>query len=131
MIIRSRCIAVLSTAIALSSVAGASAATKTHAPVAPTHATVAKRMAASKAKPGTGAVTPVKKAGTVVAAISAFPTGGKGSGTEATCGLWSERLNEDQDTQDNASNKQDVIDATNTLNSDVSNAMDAGCAVIF
>jgi hypothetical protein len=81
-------------------------------------------------KPGAGAVRPIR-AGTTVVAITAFPAGGKSSGTEATCELWADRLQEDEDAQDRATDKQDVIDTTETLNDDVDNALDAGCAVIY
>ena len=67
----------------------------------------------------------------MVAAISAFPTGGKGSGTEATCSLWSQRLQDDQGTQDDATDHQEIVDATNALNEDENNALDAGCVVIY
>jgi hypothetical protein len=132
MIVRSRCIAALTAVVALSSVASASAVTKSNvsAKSSRSDTKVAKTMSASKAR-GSGVVKPVQTAGTSVAQISAFPTGGKGSGTEATCGLWSDRLQEDQNTQDDATDKQDVIDATETLNSDINNALDAGCAVIY
>jgi hypothetical protein len=66
-----------------------------------------------------------------VVAISAFPTGGKGSGTEATCELWSNQLAADEQALDEASDKQDIIDASNNLNADVDNALDAGCVVIY
>ena len=68
--------------------------------------------------------------GTTVAEISAFPTGGKGSGTEATCALWTERLQDDQAIIDNAP-AGDEVDASGPLNTDVDNALDAGCFVIF
>ncbi len=131
MIARSSCIAVLSIAAALSGVAGASAATTVgHAGAGSSiHMPSSKVMKVARTK----GIGPVKHlpAGPTVAAISAFPTGGKGSGTEATCGLWSDRLQEDEAAQDAASDKQDVIDTTNNLNEDVDNALDAGCAVIY
>ena len=71
--------------------------------------------------------------GTTVAEISAFPTGGKGSGTEATCDLWSGQLNEDQGAVDAAEendNVQQYKDAVAQLNEDIDNALDAGCVVI-
>ena len=80
---------------------------------------------------GTGPVKPVQTGGTTVVAITAFPTGGKGSGTEATCGLWADRLGEDEAAQDAATDKQDIIDTTQALNEDVDNALDAGCVVIY
>jgi hypothetical protein len=131
MIIRSRCIAALTTVLALSSVAGASAMTKTHkVSTTASHAKTVKTTTAAKTKGGTGVIKPIKTTGTAVAMISAFPAGGKGSGTEATCGLWSDRLQEDENAQNEATDKDDVIATTNTLNSDVNNALDAGCVVI-
>jgi len=130
MIIRSRYIAVLTTVVALSSVASASAVAKSHGPTkSSSHTKVPKRMSASRAK-GIGVVKPIKTAGPSVAAISAFPTGGKGSGTEATCALWSDRLQEDQQIIDNAP-ETDKDDASGPLNTDIDNALDAGCAVIY
>jgi hypothetical protein len=68
--------------------------------------------------------------GPQVAYISAFPTGGKGSGTEATCALWSDRLQEDQQLVDDAP-EADQQDASGPLEADIDNALDAGCAVIY
>lgn len=131
MLVRTPCLALLSTVIALSGAAGASAATRSHSPVkSPPHPKVTSTASANRAK-GHGVVKPVRTSGPTVAAISAFPTGGKGSGTEATCALWSDRLQEDQDAQDNATEKQDVIDATENLHADVNDALDAGCVVIY
>jgi hypothetical protein len=68
-----------------------------------------------------------------VAAISAFPTGGKGSGTEATCALWSAQLNGDQGAVDAAVQNNDLAQyqaESDALNEDKNNALDAGCAVI-
>jgi hypothetical protein len=131
---RSTLAAVLAAVFALSGVAGASAATKTHIvkPVTKVKVTSKKTTstAAARKTGGTTVIHPVST-GPAVAMISAFPTGGKGSGTEATCGLWSEQLQTDQNAQDEATDKQDVIDTTNQLNTDVDNALEAGCAVIF
>jgi hypothetical protein len=129
MITHSRCIAVLTTVVALSSVASAGAATKSQSPSAASHSRAARALVASRSRTGAGSVKPIK-GGSSVAEISAFPTGGKGSGTEATCGLWSDRLQDDQNAQDGATDKQGTIDATRTLDADVNNALDAGCAVI-
>jgi hypothetical protein len=132
MLVRSSCITLLTAVMALSGIAGASAATTAgHA-----GATASSRLPASKAMKvvktkGTGPVKPVLTGGSTVVAMTAFPTGGKGSGTEATCGLWGDRLQEDQNAQDAATDHQDVIDATNALNEDVDNALDAGCVVIY
>lgn len=72
--------------------------------------------------------------GNTVAAISAFPTGGKGSGSEATCSLWSQRLNEEQGEIDAATdnnNLQEYKEAKEAQDADVDNALDAGCVVIY
>ena len=114
MIIRTRCIAVLG---AISLLAGAASAD-------------------AAIKHGNG--HPVKKATTQVARISAFPAGGKGSGTEATCNLWSKQLQSDKNLVDNPPKSivgipwgaDDQESAQQSLNDDVNNAMDAGCAVI-
>jgi len=129
---RSRFVAVLVAALSLSSVAGASAATKITTAKVTSHAKVTKKSTALAKAKGTGPVVvhPVST-GPVVAAISAFPAGGKGSGTEATCALWSDQLQEDQNAQDEATDKDTIIATTNQLNSDVDNALDAGCAVIY
>jgi hypothetical protein len=129
MIFRSRFIAVLTAAVAVSSVASAPAIAKSHAPIkSSSHAKVAKRKLASKAKGG-GVVKPINT-GTSVVFISAFPTGGKGSGTEATCALWSDRLQDDQQLVDDAP-EADRDDASGPLDTDIDNALDAGCAVIY
>ena len=73
-------------------------------------------------------------AGSTVAEISAFPTGGKGSGTEATCALWSGQLNEDQgaiEAAEENDNVQQYKGAIAQLNEDIDNALDAGCVVIY
>lgn len=128
--IRSRYVALLTAVVAISSVASAQALAKSHGPVkSSSHATVAKAKSAARTK-ATGVVKPIKVAGTSVAAVSAFPAGGKGSGTEATCALWSDRLQEDQQIIDNAP-EADKDDASGPLNTDIDNALDAGCAVIY
>jgi cytochrome c556 len=130
MIIRSRFIAVLTAAVAVSGVVSAPALAKSHSPVkSVSHAKVAKKTLASKAAKGSGVVKPIHT-GTSVVFISAFPTGGKGSGTEATCALWSDRLQDDQQIVDNAP-EADQDDASGPLNADVNNALDAGCVVIY
>jgi hypothetical protein len=128
---RTCCTAVLLTAVtALSGVAGASAKAPKRTATTASHAKVVKRTAVSRTKSGTGAVRPVRTSGPSVAAISAFPAGGKGSGTEATCALWSQRLQEDQQIIDDAP-ETDKDDASAPLEADVDNALDAGCAVIY
>ena len=85
---------------------------------------VMKLFAAARREP------PTWTAGPSVAYITAFPTGGKGSGTEATCALWSQRLQDDQQLVDDAP-EADKDDASGPLDQDVDNALDAGCAVIY
>jgi hypothetical protein len=67
---------------------------------------------------------------TTAVAISAFPTGGKGSGSEATCGLWSDRLQQDVEVLGDAGSTQEAVDASNDLQQDKDDALDAGCVVI-
>lgn len=115
---------------ALVATAGATAATRTvddRSTASP--APAAKTMSVARTKPGM--TRPTLPAATTVVAISAFPTGGKGSGTEATCELWSDQLAADEATLDGATDKQDIIDATHGLSEDVDNALDAGCVVIY
>jgi hypothetical protein len=131
MLLRSRSIAVLTAVLSLSSVAGASAAATTHTSAKTSSHVSAKTVSIAKVKGSSGVVKPVKTGGGAIALISAFPTGGKGSGTAATCDLWSDRLQEDQDAQDNATDKQTVIDTTQTLGTDIDNALSAGCAVLY
>lgn len=93
------------------------------------------RLSVSRAVQRTGKAPIVKPvvAGGTFAAISAFPTGGKGSGTEATCALWSGRLNEEQGEVDAAVHNNDLQqykDAKEGLDEDIDNALDAGCVVI-
>jgi hypothetical protein len=78
--------------------------------------------------PSLGAMPVVS--GNTVAEISAFPTGGKGSGTEATCALWSKELQTDQRLADTAETVDDYKDATAALEDAIDNALDAGCVVI-
>jgi hypothetical protein len=111
--------------VALAGTTAATGATRTGGETA----APAKSMQTARSKPGT--VRPPLPSATTVVAISAFPTGGKGSGTEATCELWSNQLAADEQALDEASDKQDIIDASNNLNADVDNALDAGCVVIY
>jgi hypothetical protein len=129
MFVRSRLVAAVTAALAVASVASAPALAKSHGPVKP-HAKHAKKALASKAKVnlGTDPVKPVTV--TTTARIAAYPTGMKGSGTEATCALWTERLQDDQQIIDQAP-EADEVDASGPLNTDVDNALDAGCFVIF
>jgi hypothetical protein len=130
MFISTRTLAILTALVALSGTAAADAATRTApdgmwAPPARSATTMS-----AKTTRGPGTIRPIKTTTTVVA-ITAFPTGGKGSGSEATCELWGDRLQADEDAQQTADDRQDIIDATNDLNEDVDNALDAGCAVIY
>ncbi len=130
MAVRSRFIAVLTAAIAVSSVASAPALAKSHGPVkSVSHAKVAKKKSVASKLKGGVVVHPVGT-GTTVVLISAFPTGGKGSGTEATCALWTERLQWDEQGVEDAP-EADHDDASGPLNIDIDNALDAGCAVIY
>jgi hypothetical protein len=132
MFARSSCIAALTVVMALSGIAGASAATSAgHAGAASSSRPPASRAMKVTRTKRIGPVKPLPSGGTTVVAITAFPTGGKGSGTEATCGLWADRLQADEAAQDEATDKQDIIDATEGLNEDVDNALDAGCVVIY
>jgi hypothetical protein len=140
---RSHFVAVLVAALSLSSVAGAGAATiNTKHPAKVTvpslkaakkatgskTTTAAKTTSVAKVKPGGGIIVKPVSTGPVVAAISAYPTGGKGSGTEATCALWSEQLQSDESAIDDADNK---AEAAQTLSDHVNDALDAGCFVIY
>jgi hypothetical protein len=77
--------------------------------------------------------TPVLGARSTSVALSAFPTGGKGSGTEATCDLWGGQLNYDQGAVEAAVHNNDLQqyqDAKAKFDDDYDNALDAGCVVI-
>jgi hypothetical protein len=67
---------------------------------------------------------------TMVAYISAFPTGGAGSGSEATCGAYTQLLQRQQAAVDNTTGLANQA-AQALLDNDVDNAMNAGCAVIY
>jgi len=76
-------------------------------------------------KPVTTSVTSV--------AVSAFPTGGKGSGTDAVCGGWDQQLQADQadiDYAERVSSVWQYKEAVADLEEDKDAALDAGCAVI-
>lgn len=90
------------------------------------------------------AAAPVHKIGTApppvvisqptAVAIEAFPTGGKGSGSETTCGLYTQELQADQGVINDANNAGESDAAakwTAQLNKDINSALDAGCAVIY
>jgi hypothetical protein len=121
----------LAAVVALVGVADAGAASRVDDGGARTARPQAAKQARLTKAQGAMPERPVLTAGTTVMAISAHPTGGKGSGTEATCDLWSDRLSEDEDAVGQAESTQDRIDAVNALNDDIDNAMDAGCFVIY
>jgi hypothetical protein len=129
MFVRSRFVAAVTAALALASVVSTPALAKSHGPVKP-HAKTAKKALASKAKVNLG-TGPVKHfTPTTTARIAAYPTGMKGSGTEATCALWTDRLVDDQAAVD-AAPEADQLDASGPLETDIDNALDAGCFVIY
>jgi hypothetical protein len=129
MFVRSRFVAAVTAAVALSGVVSAPALAKPHGPLTP-HAKAVKKAAASKAKLIWGTVPAKPITTTTTVRIAAYPTGMKGTGTEATCALWTERLQDDQQIIDQAP-EGDEVDASGPLNTDVDNALDAGCFVIF
>jgi hypothetical protein len=103
-------IAVAATVVALANVSGASAAQRA-------------------VNPNTAAASHVATQTTAVA-ITAFPTGGQGSGSEATCGAYTRLLQRDalaiKYTEGIAQQASQAL-----LDDDVDAAMDAGCAVLF
>jgi hypothetical protein len=122
---------VLAALFALTATSAASAARRV--PQGHSHQPVHGQSISHIVKRGAGPVVkPVS--GVTYAAISAFPTGGKGSGTEATCALWSGRLNEEQGEIDAAEENNDLgkyQEAKGSQDEDIDNALDAGCAVIY
>ena len=71
------------------------------------------------------------RAGTAVAAIKAFPSGGKGSASESTCYAYTLLLQQDQNSVEWA-NQVGVDDGSQAqLDRHAGAAMDAGCAVIY
>ena len=83
-----------------------------------------------------GTAGPIAKpvvAGSTNVAIYAFPTGGKGSGSEATCSLYNEALAADHRDLDNAVKNNSLSgfkSATAELADDTNDALNAGCVVI-
>jgi hypothetical protein len=72
-------------------------------------------------------------AGSIAVPEFAFPTGGKGSGTEATCELWSGQLAYDHGALEAAVHNNDLAqyqEAQARLDDDTNDALDAGCVVI-
>ena len=78
-----------------------------------------------------GYTTTTWTAAPTVMKISAYPTGGKGSGSEATCKLWTKQLQQDEEIVNSApaTDQQDAQEAL--TDKDVDNALDAGCFVVF
>jgi hypothetical protein len=117
--------------VALSSTAVASAAS--HGPSGKSHRPVHARSVSRTVERGPGPIVKSVPKGAVMA-ISAFPAGGKGGGTEATCALWSGQLNEEQGEIEAAEDNNDVQqykEAKGAQEADIDNALDAGCAVIY
>jgi hypothetical protein len=72
-------------------------------------------------------------AGSTNVAIYAFPTGGKGSGSETTCSLYDLALGADHRELDNAVKNNDLSGYQNAkamLDDDTNDALNAGCVVI-
>jgi hypothetical protein len=129
---RIRTIIIALVAVAASTTTGVAAAA--NAPARPNHhkPAHARRLSRIVQRSG-GPITKPVVVGSTIAAITAFPTGGKGTGTEATCKLWSMQLNQDQGEVDAAVHNNDLQQYNETkgaLDEDVSNALDAGCVVI-
>jgi hypothetical protein len=89
----------------------------------------AKTQTAAK-RTGGLATAPVVSVGATVVYVTAFPTGGKGSGSEATCNLWTEHLQSLQVKVENAPSGTPTLYAQDDLESAKDDALDAGCAVI-
>jgi hypothetical protein len=117
-------------ALALTAAAGPASAASNAGGSQGHAAKVVKKQKRSSARqaPGGGTIRP--PASTTAVAISAFPTGGKGSGSEATCGLWSEQLQADVENLGDAESVDDRVEASNDLQQHKDDAMDAGCVVI-
>ena len=126
-----RSIAALMTIAALAPVAGAAAKAPVHAGASSRTKVVKKTTSTARKTTSAGNTTVVvKTTGPKTAYFDAGPAGGKNNPTQATCDLWADRLNADQETQDNATDHQDIVDATNQLNTDYNNTLDAGCFVV-
>jgi hypothetical protein len=95
-------------------------------------ADVTSRTAAAKTIGGQGG-TVQPGATTTTVYVTAFPTGGAGSGTEATCGLWSGELNYAAGAMDAAVANNDLAqyqEAQAAYDQATDDALDAGCVVI-
>ena len=82
-------------------------------------------LAAGVASAAFGAATAV--------AMEAFPAGGKGSGSEKTCELYTGLLQADQygiEAAENANDQAALDKANAALDQHINSALDAGCAVI-
>jgi hypothetical protein len=124
-------ISALAATVALVGAADAGAARRVNDGAGQTTRAPATRQARMTKTQDTQTAHPIVTSGSTVMAITAHPTGGKGTGTEATCDLWSDRLSDDESAVGSATETQDKIDAVNALNEDIDNAMDAGCFVIY
>jgi cytochrome c556 len=67
---------------------------------------------------------------TTAVAITAFPTGGQGSGSEATCAAYTRLLQRDAAAVKYTEDVSQMA-AQALMDDDVDAAMDAGCAVMF
>jgi hypothetical protein len=99
--------------------------------VAATVVVLANASGASAAQRAVNTATPAHVATqTTAVAITAFPTGGQGSGSEATCAAYTRLLQRDalaiKYTEGVAQQASQAL-----LDDDVDVAMDAGCAVLF
>ena len=87
-------------------------------------------VASAAPRTATQTAPPVVKHTAVAAAIQAFPAGGPGSGSEATCAAYTRLLQRDASaikyTEGLAQQASQAL-----LDDDVDTAMDAGCAVLF
>jgi hypothetical protein len=83
-------------------------------------------------RPGT-TPPPVLAAPPTAVAMEAFPAGGKGSGSEKTCELYTGLLQADQygiEAAENANDQAALDKANAALDQHINSALDAGCAVI-
>jgi hypothetical protein len=95
--------------------------------------TAAGATATSLQRSGGPITNPVVGTASTGVPLVAFPAGGKGSGTEATCESWTSWLNEDQAKVDDAiqnNHMSEYLDAKAQFDQDYSDALDSGCAVI-
>jgi len=91
------------------------------------------RTATSVLRPPSPTTNPIGGGGSTSVPLTAFPTGGKGSGTEATCDLWGGQLNYDQGAVEAAIHNNDLQqyqDAKAKFDADYDETLNAGCAII-